>query len=325
MAQPVRIPNDEYVTLWHRMPSWVISLALHAGLLLLFMTTMRGCGGSVSGTTGEEFRSIGIYVKDAQQDQTDAEPNENESVDQSSQQVSDSTSVDEKPPAELDLPTQSRVELGAGPAPLAPNVGSGEIRQENKSGGQLIQTSLGLGKGETRFANIIAAGDRFTYVIDRSGSMMDEKIVYARAQLSSSLNVLQPYQQFQILFYNETVTKLRVPGQNREGFYAATGRNVRRALAAVSAQESVGGTKHIEALNASVQLKPDVVFFLTDGHKPVPNVGSIAALRKLNGGRSRIHCIEFGVGANTSAGTWLQKVARENGGQYKYIDDTKIR
>ncbi|MFK7820260.1 MAG: hypothetical protein AB8G99_16175, partial [Planctomycetaceae bacterium] len=183
MSRSVRVPNDEYVTLWHRMPSWAISLALHAGLLLFFMTTMRGCGGNAAGTPGEQFRSFGIYVKDAKPDNTNAEPNKNESVDQSSQQISDATSVDEKPPAELDLPMESFSALGAGPAPLSQSVGSGEIRQENKSGGQLVASSLGLGEGETASANIIASGDRFAYVIDRSGSMMDEKIVFARAQL----------------------------------------------------------------------------------------------------------------------------------------------
>lgn len=325
MSQRVRIPSDEYVSIWHRVPSWAISLGLHAGLFLLMVSTMRGCGGSPTGTPGEKFRTFGVFVKDSSVSESESTPIEPEMTNDASQQVAEMTSVDEKPPSDLSMPSQALPTLGPGPAPLAPaDMGTGEIRQEVAPAGALDPSVFGLGPGETAFADIRDSGDRFAYVIDRSGSMDQDKMFFARAHLESSLNILQPYQHFQILFYNETTTKLSIPREIKNGFYPANERNVRLAMRMVKSQQSAGGTMHINSLRKAIALRADVVFFLTDGHTPVPSVGEIASIRSANGGRSRIHCIEFGQGMETG-GSWLQKVARQNGGQYKYVDVNRIR
>lgn len=324
MSQSIRLKKDEYSSLWHRLPGWAISLLLHAGLLMFFMSTMRGCGGSPSGTPGEEFRSFGIYVKDAAPNDEKTPPTETETTDSNSE-VADTSPVDALPPADLNLPNTQQPTIGAGPPPLPASVGSSDIKQVVKSGGELLAGSLGLGPGETAFVDIRDSGKNFVYAIDRSGSMAGNRIAFARAQLSSSLNVLQPYQKFQVLFYNTSVSQLKLRQGDNNQMYAASAQNTSRAIRAIRSVRTGEGTQHMPALEKAIKLRPDVIFFLTDGHDTPLTPSDLAYIRKLNGGVSRIHCVEFGQGQLLNTGTWLRKVARQNGGRYKYVDVNRLK
>ena len=324
MSQPVELRKDEYTSYWHKVPGWAISLGLHGALLLVFMSTMRGCGGTTTGRAGEEFRNFGIYVTDSAPNDADTPTTEVETTDQNSTEVVDANPVDAQPPADLSLPNSQLPAIGAGPPQMPPSVGASDIKQVVKSSGQLQADSLGLGPGETAFVDIRDSGTTFVYVIDQSGSMLGNKIAFARAQLSSSLNVLQPYQQFGVLFYNTRVTSLQLRAGDGTRMYAANERNVARAIREIRAVRTDDGTKHYPALKKAIELRPDVIFFLTDGHDTPITPGDRETIRRLNRGRSRIHCIEFGEGGLTSPNSWLRAVARENGGRYKYVDVTRL-
>lgn len=325
----VEVRTDEYKSAWHQVPSWAISLILHGILLFIFLNTMRGCGGEVTGEAGEEFRNFGIYVKEDsnQNDPQDTPPVDATTTNTQADETTDETQVDESPPADVDLPEIEIPAIGSGAPVLPPNVGSSNIKPpEAAPGGQLRATSLGLGPGETAFIDIRDSGKTFVYAIDCSGSMVGNRIAFARAQLASSLNVLQPYQQFQVLFYNTRVIQLSLRRDGiARGMYSANQQNVAQAIRQIRKVRPNEGTKHFAALEKAIKLKPDVIFFLTDGHDTPLSPKDQKFLKQLNGGKSRIHCIEFGQGELIAARTWLRTVAQENGGRYKYVDINQLR
>lgn len=326
-SNPVQVRSDEYKSGWHRVPSWVISLVLHGILLLIFMSTMKGCGGDMNGAVGEEFRSFGIYVKDSDSPEPqDAPPVESVTTQSNADRTTDNTAVDEAPPADLDLPDIEIPAIGAGPPQLPPNMGSSDIKPPETAPGGQLRGARGLGPGETSFVDIRDSGKKFVYAIDCSGSMVGNRIAYARAQLASSLNVLQPYQEFQVLFYNTRVWGLQLRRDGiTSGLYTANQPNVAKAIRDIRSVQPDEGTKHLAAIEKALKLRPDVLFFLTDGHDTPLSPAELKFVRQLNGGKSRIHCIEFGQGELIAARTWLQTVARQNGGRYKYVDVNKLR
>lgn len=319
------IRSDEHISLWHQVPSWAISLALHAALFVLFLTTMRGCGGNVDGQAGEEFRSIGIFVKDADSPDPETQPQETVTDSDTSAQDAVDMSVDDQPPSELSQPASTVPLIGGGP-PIAPPAIVDDIGVETRPNGSppALPSALGLGPGETSFMDIRDSGKRFVYIIDCSGSMTGNRIRFAQAQLIGSLNLLDPAQEFQILFYNTSVTSLSLRGGDRDTLYHANEINTSAARRAIRAVQPNQGTRHVPALERAIRMRPDVVFFLTDGHDTPPTVADLDRIRRLNGGKSRVHCVEFGQGALLTPITWLRTLARQNGGRYKYVDVNQL-
>ncbi len=321
----IRIRPDEHTSIADRAPGLLISLAVHVALFFLLMNTMRGCGGTPAGQSGEEFRSFGIVEKESSEVEQQAEPVDSVNTKQSDQ-VIDAQPLDDAPPAELHQPEATAPMIGAGPPPLPPNIGSSDIVFEQKSqiGGEAIAGPLGLGPGETAFIDIRDSGKRFVYVIDCSGSMIGNRIAFARAQLITSINLLEPSQQFQVVFYNTKTRSLSLRGGDRDKLYPATEQNTAAANRAIRKVPPDKGTQHVPAIKHAMRMQPEVIFFLTDGHDQPPSVAELAEIKRLNGGRSRIHCIEFGQGDLLNPVTWLRKLAKANGGRYKYFDVTKL-
>jgi len=69
---------------------------------------------------------------------------------------------------------------------------------------------------------------------------------------------------------------------------------------------------------------PEVLFFLTDADTRL-NAADLNDIRtRYNKSHTRIHCIEFGKGPRlqNAPDNFLQKLARQNRGQYRYRDVT---
>ena len=47
------------------MPSWIVSICFHGTLMLFFAVGLQSCDSGASGASDEEFREVGIYIKDA--------------------------------------------------------------------------------------------------------------------------------------------------------------------------------------------------------------------------------------------------------------------
>ena len=314
-------------------PSWLISICSHIVLFFAIAMILRGC--SSSGTVGPKtgdgmFREIGLHVtpeitappvdKHAAQ-----EPNEALTADAGSPQpeksiVGDDPSIQQL----LSVPTNSGPPLlgpGSAAMPRTPTDVQGLLKSSGRRPSSGDETS---GLGQTTFFDIEAKGNRFVYVLDRSGSMFDHGAIrVAKEELVASLAALEQTQQFQVLFYNQSLLEL-ADNNDKSAMQWATDINRTLARKFISGVQPDGGTDHLPALKKGLRNQPDHLFFLTDADQPILSARELHEIKTTNNGRTKIHCVEFGKGPELSADNFLKKLARENGGTYRYRDVTRF-
>ncbi|MEX2558404.1 MAG: VWA domain-containing protein [Pirellulales bacterium] len=231
---------------------------------------------------------------------------------------------DDRPPVDASSALPGAMELSglAGTGGQGPATGAGDF-----TGGPRQPARIQGGKARTKVYGVVGEGNAFVYVFDRSGSMgggSTSPLNAAKTELMASLDNLGDTNQFQIIFYNEKPTVMPV-GRQRGGLLFGTEANKKLAQSFVSSIRADGGTRHEEALQKALRLAPDVVFFLTDADQPELSAGQLADIKRRNGGRSSVNTIEFGLGPAIGRENFLVRLARENGGQYVYIDISRYR
>ena len=136
-------------------------------------------------------------------------------------------------------------------------------------------------------------------------------------------------QQFLIIFYDDKPHVIKLREETRPTLAMATDLNKTLARQKISGISSGSGTDHLPPLEMAMQLNPDVIFFLTDALEPPLWPKDLDRIKTMNRGKIRIHAIEFGQGpelppANDN-GNFLRKLARQNGGTYRYHDVTRFK
>jgi Ca-activated chloride channel family protein len=313
-------------------PSWLLSIATHIVLFFAMAMILRGCStsGSVGPKAGDaQFREIGLHVAreviNPSIDNAEAKPNGAMTPDEGLPQPEKSVLGDDASISELlSLPADSRLPvLGPGrPAALrTPSDAKGLIKSTGRRNAGGDQAS---GFGETTFFDIAAKGNRFIYVVDRSGSMYDHGAIrVAKEELVVSLAALEQTQQFQVLFYNQKLLEMS-GNDDRPQMQWATDINRTFARNLISSVQPDGGTDHMPALKKALRYQTDHLFFLTDADQPVLSARELNEIKTLNGGRTKIHCVEFGKGPELAGDNFLKKLARDNGGTYRYRDVTRF-
>ena len=160
---------------------------------------------------------------------------------------------------------------------------------------------------QTSFFGIRARGQFFIYVLDGSGSMIDDdRFPRATIELRRSVFALQPPQRFEVIFYNDE--SIPMPGGAIPRSADIKSKNA--LLHWLRLIEPEGGTVPLPALSQAIALRPDAIFFLSDGVLPE---GTVEAIAKSNRTRVPIHCIDLAGGL---AGDQLRRIAEQNGGRY---------
>ena len=181
------------------------------------------------------------------------------------------------------------------------------------------------GRARTSMFGVSGVGFKFVYVLDRSASMGGSGQVALKAvkvELRKSLDRLDTVHQFQIIFYNEKPAIFNPSGTpGRLAF--ANQANKDRAVRFIESIAADGNTRHDEALKLAVKLRPDVIFFLTDGDDPKLTRRELDTIQRMAGGIT-VNTIEFGPGPQPEK-SFLATLAEENGGQYVYVDLSKRR
>ncbi|HIE96173.1 MAG TPA: hypothetical protein EYQ63_03965 [Fuerstia sp.] len=333
------------------LPSSLVSLAVHLVVLLVAGMSLRGCDKGVPVEAGgRDFRQVGLVVISDHSNQNTSTPRQNPH-DVEQENAADPvalpetvTSIPTKAPtiSEL-LATESANTRVSNPLAVAMDlsktIGPGEpigstanlqagippqIRPAGNSG-QGAAGSPTPGPGETQFMNIVDGGSSFVYVVDTSSSMSEgSRMGLAKSQLKGSLRLLRPNQKFQVLFYNEAITQMKLRKRPLQDMYAATEVQVQLGAQEIDRVQPRAGTVHKAPLLRALDLQPDVIYFLTDGENPALSTkgpgSDLDVIRRRNGRRTRIHVIEFGSGAKESRReSWLQLLAHQSGGVYKYI------
>lgn len=185
------------------------------------------------------------------------------------------------------------------------------------------------GQIETGVFGIKGKGSRFIYVFDRSASMsgyQGRPIRAAQQQLLASLTDLKENHQFQIIFYNDYPSVFNPFHPSPPKLLYGNLINRKYAVDFVEGIKPSGQTNHIAALKIALNMKPDVIFFLTDADEPQLTTDELALITSRNDGiGASINCIQFGVGRYLGSKNFLMRLADLNGGQYSYVDLNKLR
>ncbi|MCA9074317.1 MAG: VWA domain-containing protein [Planctomycetaceae bacterium] len=175
------------------------------------------------------------------------------------------------------------------------------------------------GGGGFGFFGAKAAGDSVVFVVDRSGSMADQgRMEAAKEELTLAIQQLQPYQQFYVIFYSNKMFRMLAPDPP-ENLLPASPENVQRVIDWIDNDLQVGGgTEPLTSLLAALKMKPNVIFFLTDGDVD----SSTAATVHLNNAHGTIiHTIclseEYGEAV-------MQRIALENNGRYRFVETASL-
>ncbi|MEO0511355.1 MAG: hypothetical protein AAF108_00445 [Planctomycetota bacterium] len=209
--------------------------------------------------------------------------------------------IDDAPP--IDLSALVSLENSSTSLSDAADLGFGDLAGGLDGGG---------GASGTSFFGLQARGSRFAYVVDTSGSMLDDRIERLRVELVQSIDALDSNADFYVVRYSNEASAL---GQMRKWVDATpqgkswAGRNVRQ-LRASGGTQPITGFRLIQGLAP----KPDAVFFMTDGSFPPSMATDILRIQQTLD--APVHCITFG--AEDSTGL-MRRIASESGGQYRHV------
>lgn len=205
---------------------------------------------------------------------------------------------------------------------LSPNIPA--VEMEFAAGGA-VPTLGGSGSGEdfglsggaagTSFFGVSSSGTRFAYIVDRSGSMGDgTKMAVAKRELASSIQGLPDYAQFYVVMFSSGIMMPHF----QDDWMRAKATTVARMVRWLNTEvDPSGGTEPRGAFQQvfSLETRPDVIFFLTDGEISNFTADEVAALNR-RGKRVVINTIAFG---DPTSQDLLKAIASQSGGVYRYV------
>ena len=175
----------------------------------------------------------------------------------------------------------------------------------------------GLGTGSGRGSGFFGAGGeagKIVYVVDRSGSMTDS-IDYVKFELKRSIGELGEEKEFHVIFYSSG-PPVEMPTRR---LVNATDRNKQLAFEFIDGVIPQGETDPSKALERAFEVKPELIYLLTDGEFDKTIVGLV---KKLNaGGQVNVHTIGFLYRMGEQV---LKQIAEENGGNYKFVSEKDL-
>lgn len=171
------------------------------------------------------------------------------------------------------------------------------------------------GQSSLGFFGAAEPGKSYAFVLDGSRSMnyphdgeWKSRMKLLKAELVRSIGKLGPDNRFFIIFFNSEPRPM--PSRRLE---PAIPQSQKRFLQWAIEQKADGETKPASALRLALKLKPDVIYFLTDGQFE-PKFRRI--LMKIRQDRTVIHTYAMG---NDDSEKVLRELAAANGGKYHYI------
>jgi hypothetical protein len=135
----------------------------------------------------------------------------------------------------------------------------------------------------------------------------------AREELIRAIGELKQYQKFFIFLYNDNTYPL-LELESDSDLVIATREKRKQAVRWVEAREAGGGTQPQQSFLRALAMKPDVIFFLTDGEIPEETRDLV---KEANRGETVIHTTGF----QTQGGEEILKgIAHDNHGRYRHVD-----
>lgn len=167
----------------------------------------------------------------------------------------------------------------------------------------------------TRFFASGGNAYQVVYLVDRSASMIDS-IEPLKRELKRSISGLQPMQKFHIIFFSAGK-----PAEGPAGELTwATDRNKEKYFKFIDSIGAQGQTDPQWALQRALELKPDLIYLLTDG------IFSEKIAEKIIEG-AKAHKIKINTIAYVweSGGSLLRRIAEQTGGIYKFVSGEQLQ
>lgn len=170
----------------------------------------------------------------------------------------------------------------------------------------------GFGNGRVGFFGTEGSGTKFVFIVDCSRSMKDERFGRARNELSKTLEFLNEDQEFSIIFFSNHAIPMYAP-KEAAGLVKADETTRKKARRWMMSRGAFGDTYPDEAFQMALRMKPDVIYFLTDGEF---NPSAREVCRRENTDNVTIHTIAF---CTRKGESLLRDIAADNGGRYRFV------
>jgi hypothetical protein len=182
------------------------------------------------------------------------------------------------------------------------------------SGGQ----GLGKGPASTDFFGISGYGKTFVYVVDCSDSMNERgKFERARYELLQSIEQLDSDSRYYVIFYNDNAYPM-----DAEKPIQATQKAVAETVRWVNSVDAIGGTNPLPALIYALSLRPDAIYFLSDGQFDPMTIQEMRyrnrSNRRLRTQTIPIHTVAF---MDRMTEGLMRSIARNSGGEYRFVGE----
>jgi Ca-activated chloride channel family protein len=341
-------PNSQYLDRPNR--DWLtfgMSFAFHLILMvaIFFLSTTFGGGGGEN--EPERVAGIVLSVRDAAKDQPEyLDASDTQPIDQpaepASAQAAESTESEEPPalPASAASPKIAlpgfdfnQTNDAAQMATPRSNTGAAKPYQLSDADKEIIAADqayfnslkpTGPATSISVFGSGQLEGRSFVFLLDRSKSMGSGGLGVldiAGTELTKAVGNLKPHHTFQILGYNSKTTPLKA-----RRLLAATNEHKTAVPKFIQNMVAFGKTEHEFALMAAISYRPDVIVLLSDGDD-FGNMSDVKLkkIRQTLRGAAQIHCVQFGLGPAKAAVGFMQKLASQNGGTFRYVDVNQWR
>ncbi len=175
----------------------------------------------------------------------------------------------------------------------------------------------GVGDGDGTYFGMKADRSSVVFVVDASSSMnrpypgfTKSRFGRVKFELLKTISQMTPEQQFFVIFFSEDANPM--PARN---LVPASSGNQQLYMRWVAEAKALGNTNPENALIAALKLKPETIYFLTDGNF---NYKSVKAAKRYNPTKIPIHTIGFG---DNTGEDRMKEIAADSGGTYRFIPE----
>jgi hypothetical protein len=145
--------------------------------------------------------------------------------------------------------------------------------------------------------------------------MMPEQFHQVRNELMQSLKALAPNQQFLIILYSDDKFPMYHPRRDvNPTLVSPTSDVLSRVESWLTGFKVWGDPNPMPAMELAFKLKPDAIFLLAAGKF---DADAVAAIKQANSTGIRIHAVGL---FNDQLERLLKPIARQNGGEYRFIE-----
>jgi len=154
-------------------------------------------------------------------------------------------------------------------------------------------------------------GNRFIFIIDKSGSMKGGRFAAAQNALIQSLRRLRPGKSFFLFMYDDKSEQF--PSRR---WLTASNSDKNAAIRWIQQASTGGGTNPLDYMKNAFGMKPSTIWLLSDGKFTDEN-GVVQLIRSLNRNKAvRVNTMAL---VDDVGGKILQQIAAENRGAYRFI------